>query len=96
MVGLFTFLAESTFEGGSNVIAPFLGAGIPGAILWWFATKNDQRLLSVENRMTNVENALDRSTKAQLVQTLVHPALPEAAKPKIQEVIDEIDKKTQT
>lgn len=79
-----TLIAEITSS--YDWIPSLANLGVSGWMLWWLTGK----LIPEIRRMSD---ALNASTKAQLLQLLSHPRFPEDAKPAAQAIIDEIPKK---
>lgn len=79
----------------------FVGQGILGAVLMWFMWRSEKKqdasvAASLEVRDAVRESAsehqatIDRLAAAILTQTMVHPNFPDAAKPAVDQMLDEI------
>lgn len=79
----------------------FVGQGILGAILMWFMWRSEKKqdacaAASLEVRDAVLKSAgdnqatTDRLAAAILTQTMMHPNFPDAAKPAVDQMLDEI------
>lgn len=82
-------MAAEVAELGSGI----LGGGVVAAVLTWFMTKHHKSMEENRVAIQGMRDAMDRATKGQLLQLLVHPKFPEEGKQIANNLLAEIEAK---
>lgn len=70
-----------------QLIAPLLQTGVAGAILAWF-------MFRLEPRIRSLEESIDRQVRAMMLDLMAHNQLRSETVRQLQQIVEEIDRKT--
>lgn len=85
MINELLAVGETAFD------ASLVGQGIIVSVIGWFMIRYEKKTDNQTNAIERHSEALDRMSKAILVQTMTHPNFPKAAEAQVQEVLTAID-----
>ncbi len=74
-----------------GIDASIVGQGIIVTVIGWFMIRYEKKTDNQTNAIERHSEALDRMSKAILVQTMTHPHFPKAAESQVQEVLTAIE-----